>query len=285
MALNLHALGQKIGPIKREYNWKDLILYALAVGAGFDELQFCYEKGLKALPSFPMAAIIDFFWQVGTTARVNPAGVLHGEQSLIFHNPIPTQGSLITEGKITHLYDKGRDKGALVVAKSDTSHSNGDLLVTSIITIFARLDGGFGGENSPSQKIVFPDSPPDWVVKDTPSINQPLLYRLTGDLFPLHADPDFAKLAGFKSPIMHGLCTYGFACRALVNNLLKAGSKRVRRIDCRFSKPLYPGVPIETLIWLISPGEAMWKTVNAQTGEAVITNGIFKYDSKKAADQ
>jgi len=281
MALNLDTQGQKIGPIIREYTWRDPILYALGVGAGFSELQYCYEKNLKVIPSFPMAAIMDFFWQVGTTANVNPAGVLHGEQDLVFHNPIPIQGTLITEGHITNIYDKGKDKGALVVAESDTSHSNGDLLVTSIITIFARLDGGFGGENIPPKKIIFPDLPPDMVVKDTPSENQPLLYRLTGDLFPLHVDPEFAKLAGFAEPIMHGLCTYGFACRALVQNLVPAEPERVRRIDCRFSKPLYPGVSIETLIWKTSPGKAVWKTVNTETGEVVITNGVFKYEEKK----
>ena len=278
MALNLDVQGQKIGPIIREYTWKDPILYALGVGAGFSELEYCYEKNLKVIPTFPMAAIMDFFWQVGTIANVKPAGVLHGEQELIFHNPIPIQGQLSTVGHIKNFYDKGKDKGALVVAESETSHSNGDLLVTSIITIFARLDGGFGGENILPKKIFFPDHPPDIVVKDTPSENQPLLYRLTGDLFPLHVDPEFSKVAGFDKPIMHGLCTYGFACRALVDNLVPSEPERVRRIDCRFSKPLYPGVSIETLIWKTAPNEAVWKTVNAETGQVVINNGVFKYE-------
>ena len=277
MSLNLDAKGQKIGPLVREYTWKDVVLYALGVGAGFSELPYCYEKNLKVVPTFPMAAIMDFFWQVGTIANVNPVGVLHGEQKLIFHNPIPVHGTLTTKGRITHFYDKGQAKGALVVAKSDTTHSNGDLLVTSVITIFARLDGGFGGANIASEKIVFPDQPPDTVVKDRPAEHQPLLYRLTGDLFLLHADPEFAQTVGFEKPIMHGLCTYGYACRALVQTLVPLMPERVRRIDCRFTKPLYPGVGVETLIWKTAPGEALWKTVNAETGETVIDSGVFTY--------
>ena len=277
MALNLDALGKKIGPITKEYTWKDTILYALGVGAGFSELDYCYEKDLKVIPTFAMAAIIDFLWLAGSNANVNPAGVLHGEQELIFHNPIPTEGTLTTEGKITHFYDKGKEKGALIIAASDTLHSNGTKLCTSIITIFGRLDGGFDGENAPRLKVNFPDREPDFVVEASPTPDQPLLYRLSGDTFQLHVDPEFAKIAGFEKPIMHGLCTHGFACRALIQSLVPAESEKVRRMVCRFSKPLYPGTPIKTLIWKMEDGKALWQTVNAATNETVIDKGIFEY--------
>ncbi|MBW2605658.1 MAG: SDR family NAD(P)-dependent oxidoreductase [Deltaproteobacteria bacterium] len=277
MTLNMDAVGKKISPISKDYTWKDAVLYALGVGAGFSDLEYCYEKELKVLPTFSMAAIIDFFWLVGTTSNVNPAGVLHGEQELIFHSSIPPEGTLTTEGKITHYYDKGKDKGALILAESDTFHSNGKKLFTSIISIFARLDGGFGGENSPKKEIKFPNRDPDFEVEALPSADQPLLYRLSGDIFPLHVDPDFARTSGFEKPIMHGLCTHGYACRALIHSLVPGEPEKVRRFNCRFSKALYPGTPIRTLIWKTKEGKAIWRTINAKTKEVVIDNGVFEY--------
>lgn len=280
MALNMNAIGQTIGPLVKDYTWKDTALYALGVGSGFSELEYCYEKNLKVLPSFSMSAIFDFFWHVGKTSEVNLAGVLHGEQELIFHRPIPIEGQLITEGRITNYYDKGANKGALIVAESNTLHSDGSLLFTGIVSLFGRLDGGFGGENAPKKELIFPDKLPDNVVEALPSPDQPLLYRLSGDIFPLHADPEFAKMCGFEKPIMHGLCTHGFACRALIASLVPGQPEKVRRMNCRFSRPLYPGIPIKTLIWNIEPGKSLWRTVNAQSGETVIDNGVFVFDSQ-----
>jgi NAD(P)-dependent dehydrogenase (short-subunit alcohol dehydrogenase family)/acyl dehydratase/putative sterol carrier protein len=280
MSLNLDAVGKKIGPVTKEYTWQDVVLYALGVGSGFHELDYCYEKDLKVLPTFCMAAIMDYFWLVGSESGVNPAGVLHGEQELIFHNPIPTEGTLTTEGKITHFYDKGKEKGALVIAESDTYHSNGKKLFTSIITVFSRLDGGFGGENAPKKEIVIPDTTPDFTVEAAPSADQPLLYRLSGDTFQLHVDPEFAKISGFDMPIMHGLCTFGYSGRALIQSLAPGDPEKVRRMACRFSKPLYPGTPIKTLIWKAGDGKAVWQTVNTDTGDTVIDKGVFEFGDK-----
>lgn len=276
MALDMDAIGKKIGPLKKEYDWRDVILYAMGVGAGFNELEYTYEKNLKVIPSFSIAAIFDFLGEAGVASNINLAGVLHGEQDLIFHNPIPVSGTLITEGKITHYYDKGA-KGALIIAESDTFHSNGKKLFTNIATIFGRLDGGFGGENAPQSVVDFPEREADFLVVATPSLDQPLLYRLSGDIFQLHVDPEFAKMAGFERPIMHGLCTHGFACRALMQSLTAGKPELVRRLACRFSNPLYPGDPVKTLIWKTEEGRAVWRTINARTGEIVIDNGIFEY--------
>jgi NAD(P)-dependent dehydrogenase (short-subunit alcohol dehydrogenase family)/acyl dehydratase/putative sterol carrier protein len=277
MALNMDAIGKKLGPFSKDYTWKDVVLYALGVGSGFSELDYCYEKDLKVIPSFSIAAIFDFLSHVGLESNVNLAGILHGEQELIFHNPIPPEGNLTTEGQITHYYDKGKGKGALVVAESDTYHSNGKKLFTSIITIFARLDGGFGGENAPKREIIFPDREPHFIVEDKPTSDQPLLYRLSGDVFQLHVDPEFAKMSGFDKPIMHGLCTHGFACRALINSLIPGEPEKVRKYNCRFSKTLYPGTALKTQIWKIEEGKALWRTVNAENNETVIDFGEFEY--------
>nr|MBL0714546.1 SDR family NAD(P)-dependent oxidoreductase [Desulfobacterales bacterium] len=277
MALNMEALGKPLGPVTKAYTWKDAVLYALGVGAGFSEIEYTYERDLKVLPSFSIAAVFDVLSLYAGESNVNLAGILHGEQQLTFHNPIPTEGTLKTSGRLTHYYDKGKDKGALVVGESETWHDSGKKLFTSRLTLFSRLDGGFGGENAPKQAIVMPAREPDFVVDDTPSVDQPLLYRLSGDIFQLHVDQEFAALAGFEKPIMHGLCTHGFACRALIKSLVPGRPERVRRMDCRFSKPLYPGDPIRTLIWKNGEGQALWRVVNTASGETVIDFGVFEY--------
>lgn len=277
MVLNLDAVGKKIGPVTKDYTWKDVVLYALGVGAGFSESEYTYEKNLKVIPSFSIATIFDFLSHIGVNANVNLAGIVHGEQDLIFHNPIPVEGTLTTEGKITHIYDKGKGKGALVIGESETRHSNGKKLFTSILSIFSRLDGGFGGQNAPAETFAFPGKKPDFEVDAQPSPDQPLIYRLSGDLFPLHADPEFAKMAGFEKPIMHGLCTYGYSCRALIQNLIPGEPEKLRRLKCRFSRPLYPGDPIKIQVWKTESGRAVWKVTNTRTNEDVITNGVCEY--------
>ena len=276
MALNMDAIGRKIGPLTKSYDWKDVVLYALGVGAGFDELDYVYEKNLKVIPSFSIAAIFDILGELAAASNVNLAGILHGEQELIFHNPIPTSGTLTTEGKLTNYYDKGK-KGALVIGESETHHDNGKRLFTNIITLFGRLDGGFGGPDAPAKPVEFPEREPDFRIKANPSPDQPLIYRLSGDIFQLHVDPEFATMVGFEKPIMHGLCTHGFSCRALIRSLCPGQPEKARRMACRFSKPLYPGDPIEILIWKTDEGKAVWRVVNTKTGELVIDNGVFEY--------
>ncbi len=277
MALDPNCVGKIIGPITKEYDWKDVILYALGVGAGFDELDYCYENHLKVIPSFSIAAVYEFLAEVGLTSEANLAGILHGEQDIIFHHPIPSEGKLITKGSITNLYDKGADKGAIVEARAETFHSHGQKLFTNVFKLFCRLDGGFGGSDSPSERVAFPDRPPDFEQDDLPSPDQPLLYRLSGDIFQLHVDPDFAKASGFDKPIMHGLCTHGFACRAVIKHLFPGKPELMTRFCTRFSRPLYPGVPIRTQIWKLQEGYALFRTINTQTGEVALDRGIVEW--------
>ncbi len=277
MALDLDSIGSPIGPMVKDYTWKDAALYALGVGAGFDDLDYVYEKQLKVIPSFSIGAVFDFLMTVATDSAADLRGILHGEQDILFHAPIPAQGRLTTTGAITHMYDKGADKGALVVASADTFHDSGAKLFTNIFTLFCRKDGGYGGENAPGDRTTFPDRDPDFTQEDTPSADQPLLYRLSGDVFALHVDPDFAKASGFDKPIMHGLCTHGYACRAVIKHLMPGEPERMTRFRTRFSKTLYPGVAVKTLIWKDGEGRALFKVVNQDNNEVVIDNGVVEW--------
>ncbi len=285
MALNLKAIGKRIGPITSEYDWHDIVLYALGVGAGFDDLDYVYENQLKVIPSFAILSIYGFFNEFITLSGVNLAGILHGEHELIVHSPIPPGGgTLISDGRITAMYDKGEGRGALIIGQIDTYHSDGQKLYTNIVTLFSRLDGGFGGEPGPVETFEFPEREPDFEELAHPSPNQPLVYRLSGDTFALHVDPDFARMSGFEGPIMHGLCTLGFACRAAVKHLFPGEPERMVRFRNRFSRVLYPGEPIKTQIWKLEEGLALFRTVNAQTGKAVLDRGIVEWMSHQEAE-
>jgi NAD(P)-dependent dehydrogenase (short-subunit alcohol dehydrogenase family)/acyl dehydratase len=285
MPLNLDAIGKKIGPVTSRYDWKDIVLYGLGVGAGFDELEYVYENRLKVLPTFAILSIYGFFNDLITLSGVNLAGILHGEHELIIHSPIPPEGgTLSSEGRITAMYDKGAGKGALILGEIDTYHADGQKLYTNIATLFSRLDGGFGGQAGPQETFEFPEREPDFEELDRPSPDQPLVYRLSGDTFALHVDPDFAQMSGFKAPIMHGLCTLGFACRAVVKHLFPGEPERLTRFRNRFSRVLYPGSPIKTQIWKLEEGTALFRTVNAETGEVVIDRGLVEWMSREEAE-
>jgi acyl dehydratase len=284
MALNLNKIGTKIGHLTREYDWKDVVTYALGVGAGYDELEYCYEDGLKVIPGFAAASAYPFLAESGIAAGVNPAGLLHGEQDIIFHSAIPTKGALTSKGKIVGLYDKGKEKGALLVAEADTFHDRGQKLFTNVFTLFCRLDGGFGGPAAPRDEVAIPDRAPDIEDGFLPADNQPLFYRLSGDLYPLHADPKFAQKIGFDRPIMHGLCTQGYTCRILIKHLFPGEPERIKRLRVRFSRPLYPNVPVKVLIWKTDEHKGMFQVVNAQTDEKVIDRGIIEWKSREEAE-
>lgn len=281
MALNLDAIGKTVGPMTSEYTWKDVVLYALGVGAGFDELDYVYENRLKVIPSFAVTTIYGIFAEAAGLVNANLGGILHGEQDTIFHSTIPSDGSTKTELTITDMYDKGKEKGAIVVAKADTYHSNGQKLYTNYTKLFCRLDGGFDGDPGPAEAVEFPDRDPDFEEKAEPSPDQPLVYRLSGDYFALHVDPEFAKASGFEKPIMHGLCTHGYACRAVIKNLFPGEPERMTRFRVRFSRPLYPGDPLVTQIWKMEDGLAYFRVVNGNTNETVIDRGIVEWLSQE----
>jgi NAD(P)-dependent dehydrogenase (short-subunit alcohol dehydrogenase family)/acyl dehydratase/putative sterol carrier protein len=286
MSLNLSAVGRRIGPLTSEYSWKDIILYAVGVGAGFDELPYVYEEKLKVIPSFAVPSVTQFFSQVIALSDVNIAGLLHGEHDLILHSPIPAEGgTLTTEGKITHIYDRGAGSGAVIIAEGTTYYEDGRKLFTNIITMLARLDGGFDGQAPPRERFASPEREPDFEETAYPSPDQPLLYRLSGDTIPLHVDPEFARAAGFEGPIMHGLCTHGFACRALIKLLFPGEPERMTRFRVRFTKPLYPGTPIKTQIWKLEDGRGVFRTLNAESGDVVLDRGVVEWMPAERARQ
>ena len=272
------AVGKRIGPLVRDYTPKDVALYAVSVGAGPGEPAWATEEGGQVLPTFAMATVFDFFWEVAGAASLTPAGVLHGEQDLTFHRPLPVEGRLSAEGRITAVHDLGPGKGAAVRADMTVRDADNRRLFTGQCAIIGRLDGGFGGSPPPKTVSPIPDHAPDSMVPDRPAVNQPLIYRLTGDRFPLHSDPDFARQAGFDRPIMHGMGTLGFACRALIREMSPDEPRAdwVRRLACRFRRPLYPGRPIETRIWRTGETSAVWQTVAADDGDVVIDHGIIE---------
>lgn len=239
------------------YEWTQdqVILYHLGLGAGLTkpvdakELEYTYERHLKVLPSF---GVIPVFGAMGGMASVpgieiNFMMVLHGEQDLEIHRPIPTAAKIVNQPRIAGIYDKG--KAALIVIEVESRLESGDKLFTNRFGIFARGEGGFGGEPGPKVTLAAPDRAPDAVVETPTMPQQALLYRLSGDKNPLHADPEFAKFGGFDVPILHGLCSYGIVCKAVVDELLGGDVTKVARYQARFAGVFFPGETMVTSMW------------------------------------
>jgi acyl dehydratase len=248
------ALGHRLGEGRYTYTKDQVILYHLGIGAGNpptdpNELEYCYEKNLKVLPSF---GVIPTFGAMGGLGSVpgmkfNFALLLHGEQDLEIHQPIPTEATITNRGKVAEIWDKG--KAALVVLQVDTADESGRALFTNRFSLFLRGEGGFGGEPGPKAGNVPPDRAPDGVIESRTLPQQALLYRLSGDKNPLHADPEFAKLGGFDRPIIHGLCSYGIVCKAIVDKVLGGDVAKVARYQARFAGVGFPGETYLTSYW------------------------------------
>jgi acyl dehydratase len=269
MPIDLSYIGKKLGSVTYTYTERDVMLYALGVGAGVDELPFVYERELRVLPTFSVIASFPAMLNLGGAMQVNPAMVLHGEQRIELHSAIPTSGTLTTTPTITAVYDKG--KGAVVVVQTDTVDGRGTLLFRNTAGIFARGEGGFGGDRGPSgARNVPPDRAPDRVITMKTLPQQALIYRLSGDMNPLHADPDFAKMGGFDRPILHGLCTFGHAGRAVLEAFCGNDPAKFRALEVRFSGVVFPGETITTSMWKVAPGKIVL-TAATERGEAVLT--------------
>jgi len=232
------------------------MLYAISIGMGRDpydpkELPFVYEGmgGLKAVPT--MAAVLARNSLVGRL-NINLPLMLHGEQRMTLHRPLPTQAAIAWEARVSEILDKGPGKGALIYMDTILRlEGESAPLVTIGQTLFARGDGGFGGPAGPTpQPHAMPDRAPDHRHVSETRLDQALLYRLNGDRNPLHADPALAKTAGFKAPILHGLCSYAIACRAVLAAVCDYDPARIASFDVRFTSPVYPGETVTTDIWV-----------------------------------
>ncbi|MCX5587056.1 MaoC/PaaZ C-terminal domain-containing protein [Streptomyces erythrochromogenes] len=243
-------------PRQGDIGWdhKDVQLYHLGLGAGLpatdpDELRYTLESKLHVLPSFATVAGAGMAMLGGLAApgiEVNLAAVLHGGHSIELHRPIPVKGRATSSSKVAAVYDKG--KAAVIVLRSEVADADGPLW-TSDAQIFVRGEGGFGGERGPSAKEELPGREPDRVEERHIREDQGLLYRLSGDWNPLHADPEFAKLAGFDKPILHGLCSYGMTLKAVVDTALGGDVSRVRAYRTRFAGIVFPGETLRIRMW------------------------------------
>jgi acyl dehydratase len=286
------ALGAELGETAGAYGPEDVILYHLGVGAGFAatdpaELAYTYEKQLVVLPSFAVVAAS------GMTARArrpsggagggmggladvpglsyDPALLLHGEQEVELHRPLPTSAEFTTRGRIAEIYDKG--KAALVIVENRAEDADGPLF-TNRMSLFLRGEGGFGGPAGPKAGNAPPEREPDGVVESRTLPQQALLYRLNGDKNPLHADPAFAARGGFDRPILHGLCSFGIACKAVVDDALAGDPTRVVRYAARFAGVAYPGETYRTAWWRDGDRVAI-DVRSVERGAPIITNAAF----------
>ncbi|GGK54776.1 MaoC/PaaZ C-terminal domain-containing protein [Streptomyces flaveus] len=237
------------------WNHKDVQLYHLGIGAGVpatdpDELRYTLESRLHVLPSFATVAGAGSPGVIGGLSmpgvEVDLAHVLHGGQSIELHRPIPAEGKAVATARIAAVYDKG--KAAILVMRTEVADDEGPLW-TNDAQIFVRGEGGFGGERGPSTRLDPPTGDPSREVERHVREDQALLYRLSGDWNPLHADPEFAKRAGFDRPILHGLCTYGITLKAVVDTLLGGDVARVRSYSTRFAGVVFPGETLRIRMW------------------------------------
>jgi len=260
------------------YTDKDAMLYALAVGMGDDplnghELSFLYEKELRAVPT--VATVVA--WGAGVSTEklgVDYKLVLHGEEQTIFHRPMPAAASIVADSSVAEVYDKGEDRGAVIVRQTVLRDGADNAPIATLNrTIFARGDGGSGGSKQPAPSPhPIPDRAPDKVLDYATHGNQAALYRLCGDRNPLHIDPERARAAGFKAPILHGLCTYGFACRAVLQSYCDYDPALIASHQVRFSSPVYPGDILRIALW--RDGDVVSFEVSVPARDvAVIRNG------------
>ena len=274
MALNLNLIGKRTEPIPYTYDEDKVILYALGIGAGVEELDFVYEKDLKVFPTF---AVIPGFPAIRTVMADlghNRARILHGEQKIIMHNPIPVSGTIYTTGVLTSVYDKG-DNGAIMNVSLETRDEKGQLLFENRVATVDRSAGNFGGDRGPkAQRFNPPEGKaPDFEVTYATSPDQAALYRLSGDKILLHIDPDFAKKGGFDRPILHGLCTYGYAGRAIVHSLCAGDPARLKSFAARFMNVVFPGETLITKGWRLDKEKCIIQ-VTAQDGRMVLGNSV-----------
>ena len=284
MSLNHEIVGIDSEPAERTWTETDVLLYALAVGAGQDdplaELEFTTENSIgvrtQVLPTFGNMIGGGRGRKLGD---FDPASFVHAEQAFTLHRPLPATGTARSVSRVTGIYDKGA--AALVVTESTAfDAATGGPLVTTRSSIFIRGEGGFGGSRGPRQDWEMPSRAPDEQLTYRTRADQALLYRLTGDRNPLHSDPNFAARGGFSRPILHGMCTYGFTGRALLHAVCGSQPSRFVSMEGRFTRPVLPGDDLTISIWSGADGDgqtAYFRTTS--NGVAVLDQGRLTFTS------
>ncbi len=245
--------------VQQTYAYKDTILYALGLGLGEDpldrgQLRFTYEKDLAAVPSMATVLCTPNVWMRDPKTGIDHAMAVHGEQDLTLHAPLPAQGTLTGLTRIGSVIDKGAGKGAVIELNRDLLDQAGARIASVRQIVVCRGDGGYteegGRSDAPAQSLPnVPEGIPDLEITLKSLPQSALIYRLSGDWNPLHADPDFAAKAGFSRPLLHGLCTYGMATRAALQLVCDNDNARLKRIAVRFSSPVFPGESIKFQMW------------------------------------
>lgn len=266
--------------IEHTYTARDTILYALGLGLGADpldrdQLRFVYEDGLRALPTMGVVLGYPGFWLKDEKFGADWKKVLHGEQGVILYKPLPASGTVIGRHRVTEVFDKGAGKGAIMLSERDVfDKASGELLCKLTSTTFLRGDGGFGGPaGSGPAPHPLPERAPDRTVEIATLPQAALIYRLSGDYNPLHADPDVAAAGGFKAPILHGLCTFGVVGHALLKTIGNDDPAAMKSIQVRFSSPVYPGETIVTEMWKEGGGVTSFRAKVKERDLVVINNG------------
>ena len=269
MTIDPSIQGIEYEPISRPYEERDAIFYALAVGAGArdDELDLVYEPNLRVLPTFPVAPPFAALMQMEDRLGIDLATVLHGEQRLTLHRPMPARGHLDVTARVANVWDKGA--GAIIDTVAEIA-VDGEPVATTTYASFIRGGGGFGGERGEGLKPPHVDRAPDATATETTLDRQAQLYRLCGDRNPLHVDPEFARSAGFDRPILHGLCTYGFAVRMAMHHL----DGEVTGADARFTGIVFPGDTLAVDVWRTAPQQA-YVRVRVPEREAVVIDPLL----------
>ncbi|MFT3820854.1 MAG: MaoC/PaaZ C-terminal domain-containing protein [Rubrivivax sp.] len=270
--------------VRHAYTARDTILYALGLGAGQQptdaaELRLTYEKDLVALPT--MAAVLaspGFWMRDRPELGIDFVKLVHGEQSVTIHQPLPAAGTLIGRSRVTRIVDKGEGKGAVMsVEKLLTDEASGTLVATSEQTLFLRGDGGFskhgGGDEAAPPPPAMPETAPEVALELPTRPEAALIYRLSGDINPLHADPAFAAKAGFPRPILHGLATYGVACRGIVKAFCGDDPARLKRFRARLTSPVFPGETLRVEAWRSGEHEAAFRCRVVERNLVVLANG------------
>ena len=250
------AVGAELPEVTFSWTASDVALYHLAVGAARDPLdadglRYVDDAAPKVLPTFATVAATFHATQAPTVSfpgiDIDLAKVVHGSQQITAHRPLPPEGKATTRKRIVEVQDKG--SAAVIISEGVTVDETGEPLWTERSSIFAKGEGGFGGERGASSKVAYPDRAPDAILQVPTLPNQALLYRLCGDRNPLHSDPAFAAAAGFPRPILHGLCTYGSVCRAVVDGLLGGEVVAVADFSATFAGVVFPGETLDVAVW------------------------------------
>ncbi|MFZ5491928.1 MAG: MaoC/PaaZ C-terminal domain-containing protein [Pseudomonadota bacterium] len=272
-------LAWPVPEIRQTYSVRDSELYALAVGLGADptdtrQLPFVYEQSPQALPTQAVVLGYPGFWMKDPATGVDWVRLVHAEQGLTLHRPLPADGEVIGRTRVIGINDKGPDKGAIVYSRRTLHDAATDELIATLdSSTFCRGDGGCGGSDAPPMRLTLtPERAPDAVCELPTLPQQALLYRLCGDFNPLHADPAVARAAGFERPILHGLCTFAVAGHALLRTLCDYDPARLKALQVRFSAPVYPGETLRTEIWRGADGIA-FRTLAVERKVVVLSHG------------